>query len=57
MKVKSREDLARDSREEVSQHDFSVSDISSLSRSMGRMDLFKASLDKSHSEAVGEAHS
>ena len=56
VKVKSREDLARDSREEVSQHDLSV-DETSPSISRGRMDRFRASFDNSHSDAVGEVHS
>ena len=57
VKVKSRQDLARDSREDVSQHDFSVTEISSQSRSKGRMEMLRASLDSSHSEAVGDVHS
>ena len=59
MKVKSRQDLARDSMEEVSQ--FVLFNNSSLRRSIGRMDTFldklSSPIDLSHSDGVGEVHS
>ena len=59
MKVKSRQDLARDSMEEVSQ--LVLFNDSSLRRSIGRMDTFldklSSPIDLSHSDGVGEVHS
>ena len=59
MKVKSRQDLARDSMEEVSQ--FVLFNNSSPRRSIGRMDTFldklSSPIDLSHSDGVGEVHS
>ena len=60
MKVKSRQDLARDSKEEVSQAHVLFNN-SSLRRSIGRMDTFldklSSPIDLSHSDGVGEVHS
>ena len=61
MKVKSRQDLARDSMEEVSQSCLVLFNNSSLRRSIGRMDTFldklSSPIDLSHSDGVGEVHS
>ena len=54
VKVKSRLEVARETRDDVFQHDFSPS---SERISMGRMEMLRASLDNSHSEGVGEVHS